>query len=394
MKKMIRIAAILLAGAMLCGCSAGNSGTSDTESAATEEITAPEIDRGEMRGLNAKELIAEMKTGWNLGNSLDSVGTDETAWGNPVTTREMIDAVSVQGFDILRVPVTWSAHIGEAPDYTVEAEWLDRVAEVVDYGIANGMYVIMDTHHEPDSWLYPQSESMDEVLPKFTALWKQIAERFEDYGDHLVFEGINEARVKGIPEEWTGGTEDGRACINRLNHAFVDTVRATGGNNAQRLLLISTYAHQVTMAAFKDFDTDYDEYTGVALHAYTPYSFTYHSGESWELYTWDGSEKKSIDSVFKLIDKFVLSKGLPVIITEYGAETKTLSEDYNYNTDEIIAWLNDYLSVAKEYGIPCIWWDNNSYYSGNEHFAIFDRKTLTWYSPKIADAIIANYQEQ
>lgn len=394
MKKMIRIAAILLAGAMLCGCSAGNAGTSDTETAATEEITVPEIDRGEMRGLNAKELIAEMKTGWNLGNSLDSIGTDETAWGNPVTTKEMIDAVSVQGVDVLRVPVTWSAHIGEAPDYTVEAEWLDRVAEVVDYGIANGMYVIMDTHHEPDSWLYPQSESMDEVLPKFTALWKQIAERFAEYGDHLVFEGINEARVKGIPEEWTGGTEDGRACINRLNHAFVDTVRATGGNNAQRLLLISTYAHQVTMAAFKDFDTDYDEYTGVALHAYTPYSFTYHSGESWELYTWDGSEKKSIDSVFKLIDKFVLSKGLPVIITEYGAETKTLSEDYNYNTDEIIAWLNDYLSVAKEYGIPCVWWDNNSYYSGNEHFAIFDRKTLTWYSPKIADAIIANYQEQ
>ncbi|MCM1054731.1 MAG: glycoside hydrolase family 5 protein [Bacteroides sp.] len=344
-------------------------------------------DHGEMRGLTAKELIAEMKTGWNLGNSFDSIGEDETAWGNPVTTREMIDAVSAQGFDILRIPVTWGQHMGDAPDYIIDPEFMARVKEVTDYGIDNGMYVILDTHHEPDSWLLPQSESMTDVEPQFTALWRQIAEEFADYGDHLVFEGINEARIKGSPNEWNGGTEDGRSCVNRLNEIFVDTVRQTGGNNSQRLLLVSTYAHAVTDSAFDGFITDYDQYTGVSLHAYTPYSFTYHSSESYETYEWDSREKSSIDSVFKLIDKYVLSKDIPVMITEYGAVRKSLG-NYTYNTNEVIKWLGDYLGAAKEYGIPCVWWDNNYFKSGNELFGIFDRSSCEWYSKEIADAIV------
>lgn len=345
---------------------------------------------GEMRGLTAKELIAEMKTGWNLGNSLDSIGADETAWGNPATTKEMIDAVSAQGFDILRVPVTWGQHMSEAPDYIVEPEFMARVKEVVDYGIDNGMYVIIDTHHEPDSWLKPQSESMDGVEPQFTALWQQISKQFADYGDHLVFEGINEARIKGSPTEWTGGTKDERECVNKLNKIFVDTVRAAGGNNSERLLLVSTYAHAVTDNAFDGFISDYDQYTGVSVHAYTPYSFTYHSGESYETFKLDGHEKSSIDSMFKIIDNNLISKGIPVMITEYGAVRKLLG-DYTYNTNEVIAWLNDYLGTAKEYGIPCVWWDNNYYKSGNELFGIFDRNNCEWYSQEIADAIVGMY---
>lgn len=360
---------------MLCSCSDGSDNS---------------VNHGEMRGLTAKELVAEMKTGWNLGNSLDSIGADETAWGNPATTKEMIDAVSAQGFDILRVPVTWGQHMGEAPDYIVEPEFMARVKEVVDYGIDNGMYVLLDTHHEPDSWLKPQSESMDSVEPQFTALWQQISKEFSDYGDHLVFEGINEARIKGSPTEWSGGTEDGRKCVNRLNEIFVNTVRAAGGNNSERLLLVSTYAHAVTDNAFDGFISDYDQYTGVALHAYTPYSFTYHSGESYETFEWDGHEKSSIEGVFKLIDNQLISKGIPVMITEYGAVRKSLG-DYTYNTNEVIAWLNDYLGTAKEYGIPCVWWDNNQYKSGNELFGIFDRNNCEWYSKEIADAIVGMY---
>lgn len=376
--KAIKIISAISAAAislMLCSCS----GSSENS-----------VDHGEMRGLTAKELVAEMKTGWNLGNSLDSIGKDETAWGNPATTKEMIDAVSEQGFDILRIPVTWGQHMSKAPDYTVEPEFMARVKEVVDYGIDNGMYVLLDTHHEPDSWLKPQSESMDAVEPQFTALWQQIAEEFKDYGDHLVFEGINEARIKGSPTEWTGGTEDGRKCVNRLNEIFVDTVRATGGNNSQRLLLISTYAHSVTDSAFEGFVSDYDQYTGVALHAYTPYSFTYHSGESYETFKWDGREKRSIDGVFKLINEQLISKGIPVMITEYGAVRKTL-DDGSYNTNEVIAWLGDYLGAARECGIPCVWWDNNYYNSGNELFGIFDRNNCKWYSQEIADAIVGMY---
>ena len=186
------------------------------------------------------------------------------------------------------------------------------------------------------------------------------------------------------------GTEDGRECVNRLNKIFVDTVRAAGGNNSQRLLLVSTYAHSVTDNAFKGFVADYDQYTGVALHAYTPYSFTYHSGESYETFEWDGREKSSIDGVFKLIDEQLISKGIPVMITEYGAVKKTLS-DFTYNTKDVIAWLGDYLGAAKELGIPCVWWDNNYYNSGNELFGIFNRNKCEWYSKEIADAIVGMY---
>ena len=154
--------------------------------------------------------------------------------------------------------------------------------------------------------------------------------------------------------------------------------------------MISTYAHSVTDSAFDGFVSDYDQYTGVALHAYTPYSFTYHSGESYETYEWDGHEKSSIDGVFKLIDNQLISKGIPVMITEYGAVRKSLG-DYTYNTNEVIAWLNDYLGTAKEYGIPCVWWDNNYYKSGNELFGIFDRTSCEWYSQEIADAIVGMY---
>lgn len=343
---------------------------------------------GEMRGLTAAELIAEMKTGWNLGNSLDAVGSDETAWGNPITTKEMIDAVSAQGFDILRIPTTWGQHMGAAPDYKIDPDFLNRVQEVVDYGIDNGMYVMLNTHHEPNSWLLPQSESMDKVAAQFSALWQQVAEHFADYGDHLIFEGLNEPRIKGTPTEWTGGTADGRECVNQLNKIFIDIVRKSGGNNKQRLLLVTTYAQAITDSAFDGFIAEYDSYTAVSLHAYTPYSFTYSSGESYETFTWDGKEKSSIDGVFALIDKYLISKGIPVMITEYGAVKKRL-DDYIYNTDDVVSWLGDYLGAAESLGIPCIWWDNNYYNSGNELFAIFDRNNCQWYSKPIADAIIS-----
>lgn len=370
--------AVLLC-AVFCGCSNGR------------QQGGPEpVDHGEMRGLTAKELIAEMKTGWNLGNSLDSIGKNETAWGNPATTLEMIQAVSEKGFDILRVPVTWGQHMDE--NYAVETEFMDRVQEVVDYGISCGMYVILNTHHEPDSWLKPESDSMEKVEPQFTALWTQIAERFADYGDKLVFEGLNEPRVKGTPTEWTGGTPDGRECVNKLNKIFVDTVRSGGGNNAKRLLLVATYAQAVTRDAFTDFVAKYDDYTGVAVHAYTPYSFTYHSGESFETFVWDGSEKKSVETTFNTINEFLLSEGVPVIITEYGSVKKPL-EDYSSNTEERIKWLKDYLSMAKDHGIPCVWWDNNFYNSGNELFGIFDRATCQWTVPEVADAIMELYRQ-
>lgn len=381
------IAACALAFLGLCGCS--DRTTAESDNSDTIQL---EIDKGSMHGYTATELIGQMKTGWNLGNSLDSLGGGETAWGNPATTQQMIDMVHDGGFDIIRIPITWAEHMSGAPDYTVDSEFMDRVNEVVDYAVADGMYVILEIHHEPDSWLIPDSEHINEVEPQFIALWQQISERFKDYGDKLVFESMNEPRVKGKPHEWTGGNDDERACVNRLNKLFVDTVRLSGGNNTERILLITTHAQAVTEPALAGLELIDDKYTGVSLHAYIPYSFCYHSGESYETFEWDGRENKTVDYVFDLIDKYITGKGVPVIITEYGAEFKLV--DNEYNTGEIAKWITYFLGKAKEQSIPCVIWDNNERMSHLIPFGLYNRDEYRWHAEDILEAIMKVYNDQ
>lgn len=387
------ISACILSFTGLCGCSGDTDNTVTAAPTFEEEVTEiVQIDKGSMHGYTAEDLISQMKTGWNLGNSLDSLGGGETAWGNPETTRQMIDMIHDGGFDVIRIPVTWGHHMSGAPDYTVDADFMDRVNEVVDYAIADGMYVILEIHHEPDSWLIPDSEHIAEVEPQFTALWQQISERFKDYGDKLVFESMNEPRVKGKPHEWTGGNEDERDCINRLNRIFVDTVRASGGNNAERVLLIVTHAQAVTEPALSGLELIDDKYVGVAVHAYIPYSFCYHSGESYETFEWDGKENNTVDYVFDLIDKYITSKGVPVMITEYGAEFKLV--DDKYNTGEVAKWITYFLGKAKDRNIPCVIWDNNERTSVKIPFGLYNRDDYTWYADEIREAIMKVYEEE
>lgn len=341
---------------------------------------------GEMR--KSAELISEMGAGWNLGNTMDADGS-ETAWGNPVTTKEMIDEIYKAGFNTIRIPTTWDRHMGEAPDYTVDEEWISRVEEVAGYALENDMYVILNTHHETN-WIKPKYDGLDDVKVQLAALWTQIAEHFKDYGDHLVFEGLNEPRIVGGANEWNGGTEEGRDCLNQLNDVFVETVRKTGGNNAARTLLITTFAAQPVASAINALTVPDDEHIGVSIHAYTPYRFTYDSvGESWNTAVFDDSCASEIDHLFDSLNNTFVSKGIPVIITEYGSVSKIIDKDwYISNTDEVAKWTAHYVSAAQKYGIPCVWWDNGYHDSGNELFGIFNRRELTWYEPKIVEAIM------
>ncbi len=344
---------------------------------------------GEMRGISAAELIAEMGTGWNLGNTMDSEEGGETGCGNPVTTKEMIDEVHRAGFDTLRIPTTWKNSMGGAPDYTVDSEWLKRLEEIVGYALENDMYVIINTHHDTD-WIKPQYEDVENVKVQLAALWTQIAEYFKDYGDHLIFEGLNEPRIVGGANEWNGGTEEGRDCLNQLNDVFVKTVRATGGNNETRTLLITTFAAQPAASGVSALIVPDDKYVGVSIHAYTPYRFTYDSvGESWNTAVFDGSCASEIDSLFAGLNEAFISKGIPVIITEYGSVSKMIDKTwYITNTEEVAKWAKHYVSAAEKYGIPCVWWDNGYHKSGNELFGIFNRRELTWYEPEVVTAIM------
>lgn len=340
----------------------------------------------EMRDISAQELVAEMKAGWNLGNTLDAIDGSglgsETSWGNPKTTKEMIDAVCTKGFNSIRIPITWGNHVGDAPDYAIDPEWMTRVEEVVNYALDDGMFVLIDTHHE-EMWRIPDAEHIETVDAENIAIWKQIAEHFKDYGDHLVFEGLNEPRTKGSANEWSGGTEEERDYVNRLNKSFVDTVRATGGNNEKRLLLVTTYADSAENAAMKQLEIPEDGHIGVAIHAYTPYAFTFANGESYELFTWTGSKNSEIVNLIASLRNHYLSKGIPVLLTEYGAVNKS------ENTEDVAKWATAYVSSATSAGVPCFWWDNGIYNQDGEKFAIFDRKNLSWYREEVVDAIIA-----
>lgn len=364
----------------------------EAEAAAEEETEGAAVAAGvnEMRDLTPAELVAEMKTGWNLGNSLDAYGgsglNTETSWGNPKTTKEMIDAVSDKGFDVIRIPVTWGPHMGDAPDYAVDEEWMDRVQEVVDYAMDDGMFVILDSHHEED-WRILDDAHIEAVSAQHIALWTQIAERFKDYGDHLIFDGLNEPRVKDGPNEWNGGNSEGRACLTRLNQEFVDAVRATGGNNEKRLLLITSFASSHVIQTIGSLKIPEDDHLAVSIHAYTPYGFTYKVDADWALSEWDGSHNYEIDKVMSDLKRIFLDKGIPVLITEYGAQNK------DGNDEDVAAWVTHYLEEAKSLGIVCVWWDNGCFTDETETFGLFNRNDCTWYSEPVVDAIMAVFEE-
>lgn len=361
--------------------------TPSQETDASKGSTQPEetfvSDRSE-----AFALLSNITIGWNLGNTFDAIGAgntlnSETYWGCPKTTQEMFDALSAQGFNAVRIPVTFAEHVGVAPDYQINEDWLNRIQEVVDYAMNDGMYVMLDTHHEPDYWLLPDAVHEDAAVKELAAIWTQVAEKFKDYDEHLIFEGMNEPRIKGSAGEWSGGTAEERKVINSLNAAFVDAVRKVGGNNEKRLLVICAYGNNPGKEAIQDLTIPADNYIAVAVHMYTPYHFTYKSGDQWEYSNWDGTKKTEIASIAKDLETMLTKNDVPVIVTEFGAVNKD-------NSEEVVKWIEDYLRIMRVRNMKCFWWDNNCYDTNGENFGIFNRRTLKFFDQNIADALITN----
>ncbi len=324
---------------------------------------------GPMQDITSAELVSNLKIGWNLGNTLDANGgnglSSETSWGAPVTTQEMIDEVLAQGFNVIRIPITWDGHFEEeGPDYTIDKEWLDRVQEVVDYAYNRGAYVIINMHHE--EWHFPSEENKEKASAILRALWTQIANRFQDYNEHLIFEGLNEPRKKGTEWEWNGGDKEGQTVVNHFMQVFVDTVRATGGNNELRHLMVCPYAASSSDTTMRALVLPEDDKLIVSVHAYTPYDFALNiSGTSEWKYSYE------LEKLMTNIKLVFLNKGIPVIIGEFGALNKNNEEDQ-------IKWAKAYLSLASTAGIPCCYWDNNAFYGSGENFGLLKRKDLTW----------------
>ena len=327
---------------------------------------------------SAADFVAKIKIGWNLGNTMDAWPNGETSWGNPATTKAMITALKDNGFNIIRIPVSWHQAAPKSSNYTINPTWMKRVEEIVGYAMDNNMYVILNTHHDEEIFKFMNAD-MTESKKAFKRIWEQIADTFKGYDYNLIFEGLNEPRTKGSQNEWSGGTAAERNNLNEMHQLFVDTVRTSGGNNVKRILMISTYAASVEQAAVDGLTlpTDTAANSGVnkfivSTHSYSPWDFC---GVPNGSKTWSTSDAASITSWINRVNTKFVSKGIPVIGGEFGAIDKN-----NENARAI--WADFYVSKAREKGIKCVYWDDG----GN--FRLFNRNTRNFYFPRIHKALM------
>ncbi len=326
-------------------------------------------------------FAAKLGNGINLGNAMDSTGlweykpdedelSYENYWGNPDIDSTQMRAIHVAGFNSVRIPITWEDHIDG--NGIISERWMQRAVDVVDMALAEDLYVVIDTHHE--EWLNLEIEREDEICEMYRKVWTQIAERFANYDDRLIFEGMNEARLRDSEHEWDEGTPELRSMVNRLNEIFVDTVRATGGINGERYLMISAYATNTETQALEDLIVP-DGNIIVAVHMYKPYSFCQDENGTSEWSAANAEDTEQLEEIFADIKRIFTDKKIPVAITEFGCMDKN-------NTDVRAEWTEYFVKKASELGIPCFWWDNGSTYQ------LLDREAGTWIYPEILDALV------
>ncbi|MBR1674204.1 MAG: glycoside hydrolase family 5 protein [Eubacterium sp.] len=393
------------------GDSTGSSTEDNTGSATTEggnsllpETTIPElsIEKYDIPDNEGMRFVNNLRIGFSLGNTFDAyVDTSlkdemdtETAWNSAVVTEQIVKDYHAAGFDTIRIPVSWHNHFMD-DDYTISEKWMNRVNEVVDWAINDGMYVIINIHHDnhPEAnGFYPDEEHMDQSVHYIERIWTQLSERYKDYDDKLIFESMNEPRLVGHQYEWwipgnDADVKESIECINKLNQVFVDTVRASGGNNETRYLMCPGYDASADGALNSGFVLPEDptgpaDHILVSVHAYTPYDFALNlSGTSY----FSVEKKKGtsdIDSFMdKLYNKFV-AKGIPVVIGEFGALDK------DRNLQERVDFSAYYIASARARGMTALWWDNNAFSGSGENFGLYYRFGGYFMYQDIVDALM------
>ena len=391
-KRFLHLFSLMLAVLMLIPCVGS-----------AEEAEA--VDNGVMReGLTALEATRLMGNGINLGNTLEACDNNvgiktntplsyETHWGQPKTTQAMIDGMKAAGFDTIRIPVAWmtnATHLYEG-DYTIDADYMDRVEEVVRYARKAGMYVIVNDHWDGGWYGMFGSESAETralAMEAYKGMWQQIAERFRDYSDYLIFESANEELGGRFDENSplycsdsvvTYLNDDERyALTNEINQTFVDVVRATGGNNATRFLLIAGYGTNIDQTCDDRFQMPKDTAVSklmVSVHYYDPWSYCGASSAASATKWGKVSDYEYMDQQLAKMTKFT-EAGYGVVIGEYGA--LPCSDGLKDNT---LAYHTAFLDTCTKYNLTnCLWDCSGLYKRVSQTFA--------------DDDILAMYQEK
>jgi endoglucanase len=389
MKKLFRLLGIIaiaaIIGFSIAACVNSNSPADEPDYEIIETPAAPNgpSTPQDFNNITATQLVAGIKVGWNLGNTLDANGNSslsvsqlETGWGNPVTTKAHITAIKNAGFNAIRIPVSWAKCADR--NYKIRAEWMARVTEVVNYAVDNDMYILLNTHHDESIFKFTNKEK-NASINAFIKIWGQIAGNFRNYNEKLIFEGLNEPRTIGSSAEWNGGTAEERANLNEHYKYFVETVRACGGNNDKRFLVLNTYAASGLAAAMNGLTIPADTAQNkiiASYHAYEPYNFALNKDSS--VKTWSQSSSSDTSPITERIDRaytVFVSKGIPVIIGEFGALDKS-------NESARAAWVEYYVKSAAQKGIKCFWWDDGG------DFKLYNRREDKFYYPQIKEGLI------
>lgn len=349
-------------------------------------------DSSGMGSLTSVEFAQKMVPGWNVGNSLDAIG-GETAWGNPLISKRLIDSIKAAGFRSVRIPVAWSKFT-DTTTYTIDTTWLARVEQVVNYVMSDSMYAIINEHWD-GGWQQPIRADSAYVNRRLGLMWEQIAVHFRDFGDHLLFAGLNEVMVTN---NYNAPTAEYAAVQNSFNQTLVTTVRSTGGRNTYRYLLVQGFNTNIdyTVSSFK---IPADVTPGrlmVEVHYYDPYDFTINTGSAiieWGMYAKDPSKTETwanesyADGQFQKMKTKFIDQGYAVVLGEYGVIARlNLGTSLNATFAAYRRYYMQYVTRSLErHGLVPIYWDNGG--TGNFGMGIFNRATGAQAYPDIVDAL-------
>ncbi|MDR7267812.1 endoglucanase [Pelomonas saccharophila] len=363
--------------------------SSGTAAGSTANGTAATTAPGSMRDLTSIQLSQQMSPAWNVGNSLDAT-PNETNWGNPLVNQQLLNAVKAAGFKTVRLPVSWNQHADA--DGNVSPAWMARVTEVVGYARNAGLYVVLNTHHE-GNWLIPTYAHQASANARLAKLWTQIANNFKNHDDYLLFAGTNEVMVAG---DYGPPTAEYQAVQNGFNQVFVSAVRATGGNNAKRHLVVQGFNTNID-STYSGFIKPTDPAANrlfLEVHFYDPFNFALNDkGKIWQwgaiatnpaaTETW--ANEAHIDAQFQKLKTRFVDTGMPVLMGEYGA---VLKSEYDPAGMYRTYWTKYVTRSAVQHGIVPVWWDNG--YDANHQLGLFNRATGAQYFPELIKAIVDN----
>ncbi|WP_333736124.1 cellulase family glycosylhydrolase [Streptomyces sp. IBSBF 2806] len=324
-----------------------------------------------------RDTVAAMQPSWNLGNTLDAI-PDETSWGNPPATKALFDTIKAQGFRSVRIPVTWSGHQSSTAPYAIDATWMNRVKQVVDWALADGLYVVINVHHDSWQWIAAMPTDHDDVLARFKATWTQIAAAFRDSSQALLFESNNEPQFDNTTDA------QGNQYNNELNTAFHTVVRRSGGANATRLLMLPslhTNAGQdfldVLVSEMKSLN---DPRLVATVHFYGWYPFSVNIAGGTQF---DATAQKDMTDSFDRIRTTLTSQGIPVYLGEYGLLSYP---DHNHparvEPGEALKYFEQFGYEARTAGVTTALWDA---------FNFLNRSTLQWRDPALISQIKSSW---